>query len=296
MQNEIEEASSFWLTPSSLYRLITTYLQRISDKDQQYIIGDKSLKTLRLPQGVRNYLLEDYQRLPEHSTHLYKEWEAWLKGGNPHLSVTFDYKCASQNPDTIFITPLHPLIKQASLIFGTDNRAVTALKAKSNEIPAGNYEFAIYQWQFHGIREDLVLQPVASSSVITDHLAGLLEKSEQGSASDVEAIVPAIWENIDTQHYTLWSEVRQQHLQRTRELAAHRRESLTTSHKARILLLGEQLEQAENEKIQKMRQSQIAAAEIDYARRIQDLDIAMKRADITTEPVSYGVIQIDGDI
>ena len=45
-----------------------------------------------------------------------------------------------------------------------------------------------------------------------------------------------------------------------------------------------------------MRQSQIAAAEIDYTRRIQGLDIAMERADITAEPVSYGVIQIDGDM
>jgi ATP-dependent helicase HepA len=296
MQNEIEEASSFWLNPSSLYRLATTYLQRISEKDQQFIMGDKPLKTLRLSQEVRNDLLKDYQGLPAQNTPPYREWEDWLKGESPHLSVTFDYQCASQNPDTIFITPLHPLIKQASLIFDTDDRAITALKAESNEIPSGNYEFAIYQWQFHGIREDLILQPVASSPAITDHLASLLEKSEQGPASNVETIVPATWENLDTQHYTLWSEARQQHLQRTRELAAHRRESLKTSHKARISLLEEQLEQAENEKIQKMRQSQIAAAEIDYTRRIQGLDIAMERADITAEPVSYGVIQIDGDM
>ena len=68
---------------------------------------------------------------------------------------------------------------------------------------------------------------------------------------------------------------------------------LTTSHRARIALLEEQLEQATNEKIQKMRRSQIAAAEADYARRIQELDIAMERAEITAGPVAYGVIQVD---
>jgi hypothetical protein len=45
-----------------------------------------------------------------------------------------------------------------------------------------------------------------------------------------------------------------------------------------------------------MRQAQIAAAEADYARRIQELDIAMERADITAQPVAYGVIHIDGGL
>ena len=55
----------------------------------------------------------------------------------------------------------------------------------------------------------------------------------------------------------------------------------------------EQFNQASNQKIQKMRRSQIAAAEADYARRIQELDIAMERAEVTTGPVAYGVIQVE---
>jgi len=86
------------------------------------------------------------------------------------------------------------------------------------------------------------------------------------------------------------------HQRRTQELAQYRRESLTTSHRARISLLEEQLGQASNDKIRRMRQAQIAAAEADYARRIQELDIAMERADITAQPVAYGVIHIDGGL
>jgi ATP-dependent helicase HepA len=41
-----------------------------------------------------------------------------------------------------------------------------------------------------------------------------------------------------------------------------------------------------------MRQSQIAVAEADYARHIQDLDIAMERADVTAEEVAYGIIEV----
>jgi hypothetical protein len=43
-----------------------------------------------------------------------------------------------------------------------------------------------------------------------------------------------------------------------------------------------------------MRQSQIAAAEADYARRIQELDIASERVDIIAAPVAYGTIQVKG--
>ncbi len=41
-----------------------------------------------------------------------------------------------------------------------------------------------------------------------------------------------------------------------------------------------------------MRRSQIATAESDYARHRQDLEIAIERADIITEPVAYGKIEI----
>ncbi|MFW5872060.1 MAG: hypothetical protein ACOCUT_03040, partial [bacterium] len=55
----------------------------------------------------------------------------------------------------------------------------------------------------------------------------------------------------------------------------------------------EQLSQATDKKIQKMRQSQIDAAEADYARRSQELDISAERADIVAVPVAYGIIQIE---
>ncbi len=101
------------------------------------------------------------------------------------------------------------------------------------------------------------------------------------------------WDDLDTQHYILWSEARAKHQRRTQELAAYRRESLATSHRARISLLEEQLKQANDEKIQRMRQSQITAAEADYARRIQELDIAMERAELISDPVAHGVLIVE---
>ncbi len=210
--------------------------------------------------------------------------------------MTFESECASQNLKAVFIMPLHPLVKQAAMTFDTRKRIFTALRVNSHEIPKGRYEFAIYKWQFHGIREDQVLRPVASSETLTKRLSGLLENAERDPTERVEIANPSIWDALDAQHHRLWSEARANHQRRTQELAEYRRESLATSHKARISLLEEQVLQATNEKIHKMRMSQINAAEADCARRIQELDIAMERAEVTAGPVAYGVIQVDGDM
>ena len=292
MKKEINEASSFWLSPQAIHNLIANYLQGFCGKEQEFILGEKPLKTLRLSQEARSRLLKDFQKLPRQNTSSYRKWENWVKGGNPHLMLTFDAVCATHHPDAAFIMPLHPLVKQASRAFDTSKRVVTTIRVKDRSVPGGDYLFAIYQWQFHGIREDMIMCPVADSELLTSRLGDLLERAEENPSSEDNLPEPLAWDALDAHHYKLWSEAREKHQGRTRELAQYRRESLTTSHRARISLLNEQLDQASNDKIKRMRQSQIDAAEADYARRIQELDIAMERADITAQPVAYGVIHI----
>ena len=293
MKQEIEEASSYWLSPLSLHRLVTLYLQNTCGKEQAFILGERPLKTLRLSQDARNSLLRDLQQLPKQNTPIYREWETWLKGSEPHLSVTFEPDCASQNPKAAFIMPLHPLVKQAASSFDTGQRVITTLKVQTREVPEGRYEFAVYQWRFHGIREDLALKPITSSPVVTPHLERLLEKVVDAMPDAQTGDMSMAWEALDTQHHALWSEAQAQHQQRTRELVAYRRESLSTSHQARLALLQEQLAQASEEKLQRMRRSQMDAAQADYERRVQELDRAMERADIIAEPVAYGVLEVE---
>jgi len=164
------------LSPLSIRRLVTLYLQRTCGKEQGFTLGEKPLKTLRLSQDARSSLLRDFQQLPRQNNTAYREWENWLKGGNPHLLVTFESDCAMQHPEAAFLMPLHPLVKQAAMSYDTKQRVITTLKAQAVEVGSGRYEFAIYQWRFHGIREDLVLRPIASSEAITAILAAFSRK------------------------------------------------------------------------------------------------------------------------
>ena len=172
-------------------------------------------------------------------------------------------------------------------------RAVTTLRVQTSEVPEGCYEFVIYQWRFHGIREDLVLKPIASAQELIPHLSRLLERAVDAPPDDLENDSLLAMDVLDAQHYELWSEARAQHQQHTQELVSYRRESLSTSHRARLALLQEQLEQAGNENIRRMRRSQIETAEADYERRVQELAESLERADIIAEPVAYGVLSIE---
>ena len=295
MKREIEEATSFWLSPASLRRLVTLYLQNKCGRDQEFILGENPLKTLRLSREARNSLLQDFRQLPRQNAPLYREWETWLKRGEQRLSVTFEADCASQNPKAAFIMPLHPLVKQAAMSLEATPQAATTLQVRTSEVAAGRYEFAIYQWQFHGIGEDMVLRPVASAEALTPHLDRLLEKAEDAIIDEPGGSEEPMWEQLDARHYELWAEAHEKHRQRMQELVAYRRESLSTSHRARIRLLEDQLEEAHNENIRRMRRSQLATAEADYARRMQELEGVADRADIIAEPVAYGILDIKGE-
>ena len=286
MKREIRDASSFWLTPDSLQRLVALYLQQRCEEERDFILGEKPLKTLRLSQDARNRLLQDFQKLPRQST--YREWETWLKGDDQHLQITFEQDCATQHPQAAFVMPLHPLVKQAARFFDSDERTVVHLKVRDDDVPASRYQFVVYQWRFYGIREDLKLKLIASSDAVAPHLGRLLERAE-----DAEIGEQGEWDELETQHHRLWSEARTEHQQRTQELAAYRKESLATSHQAQMALLREQLEKASNEKIQRMRRSQIGRAEADYNRRIEELDRAEEKVDIVAEPVAYGILDIE---
>ena len=292
---EIEEATSYWLAPHSIQRLVESYLGTLYGKDQQFVLGDKPLKTLRLSQDARSRLLEDFDHLEKPGASVYREWEKWLKGGVPTLPVTFASDCAAEHSEAVLITPIHPLVRQAATAFDLRRQIAVSLRARSSEVPAGTYHFAIYQWQFHGMRYDMVLCPVAQFDSLSKHLMDLLKGAEEWNAVPPGFVDEQIQEDLDAQHYRLWSEACEQHKRRTRDLCEHRRESLTTSHQARIALLEEYLESATEANIQRMRRSQLASAHADYERRIEEIQEAIDRADITSRPVAFGILELGGE-
>lgn len=126
---------------------------------------------------------------------------------------------------------------------------------------------------------------------MTPHLNELLERAEDGDTQENQA--PIQKEALEETHQHLWAEARDKHRERTRALARHRRESLSTSHQKRVMLLEDRIAKTTEPRIQLMRQSELDNAKVDYQRRIQAFDEAMAKADVTAEPVAYGILEVE---
>jgi hypothetical protein len=168
---------------------------------------------------------------------------------------------------------------------------MTCVAAKSKEIPEGEYPFAVYQWQYHGIRADAEFRPVSVEPALNNQLLSIIQGGEPCS-SPSEPVTAATKDQIERQHYRLWSDARAQHVEQTKRIADFRLASLRTSHNARMAILENQLAQAENDRIRIMRTAQKANAKADYERHLHQIEEAVNKADITAEPIAWGIIRI----
>ena len=302
MQKDIDKVSSFWLTPESVQRLVTFYLRHKLGTDQEFILGQNPLKTLRLSGEARNILLRDFQQLSRERSPVYRKWENWLKGANQHLPITFESDCRRQHPEVSLIMPIHPLVKQASRVFiealtvrnSVERKVITKLKVRTEDVPIGSYEFAIYQWHFRGIKEDLELKPIALDEILAPHLDKLIPQAVDYDNYDIlNSNNSDVWDDLDKQHYQLWMDALERHRRETRELVESRRENLLVNHHDRIAILEDQRSRVDDPNIRRMRESQIANAEVDCERRIKALDESLAQVDIRAEPVAYGILQVE---
>jgi len=292
-QQDVDDATSYWLTPNSIDRLVTHYLKTVTGKEKAPVLGDGPKKTLRISRTGRNALLADFVNLKSRNTTVAREWEVWLKGAEPNLSVTYDSNCAKNDRSVTLITPVHPLALQAAHALETEGRdgPLTCIEVSVPNIARGDYPFAVFQWQFHGIRNDIEFQPVTAQPDLTAQFIRLLPDGRECSLSS-DGLSEDERNSIEKEHYRLWSDARAEHVEETNRLADFRRGSLETSHNARMAILESQRIQAANERIRVMKAAQQKNAQADYERRSKEINEARNKADITAQAVAWGIIRV----
>lgn len=295
LAQELSESESFWLSPQSLQRLIAVYLKKLDHKVQDFILGEKEVKTLRVSQEVREKLLQDFRLLPRQNTVVYRAWEKWLKESSPYLTITFESEAAKEHQEAVLLMPYHPLIRQAAHCLEHHDKISTQLVVHSNLVPAGEYEFAIYHWRYHGLKEDNFLKVVSSSEQLTENLLHLLCYASDNQYNNDNNIEIKIIDSLDNQHYKLWQDSIVQHREKTKELIKYRIEILHTSHMARVKYLTNFINRVNDEKIQRMKQAELNSAQDEYVRKLKEFKEIQNRADIIANPVAYGKIKILGD-
>ncbi|MFH2122750.1 MAG: helicase-related protein [Pseudomonadota bacterium] len=287
---EVAAADSYWLSSSSIQRCVSTYLTDRLGKEQDYLLGDKPLKTLRLNHEARNRLLEDFRRLPKSTEPVFREWEKWLKGVTPMLQVTFEQEAAVEDSKATLLSVTHPLVRQAALHLKKEEPVYVNLTVNMSEEPPGLYPFGVYRWTKHGVKQDAVLMPIAYDPVIEERLFLLLQEActtESAALPDTSQ-----FDTLDVHHHSKWTAAQANHMAENRQQVEYRRQSLMASHRARCKALEDQLNRATNDKIRLMRQGELSRANADYERRIQELERAAGSGDIHATPVLFGTITV----
>ncbi|HNR30495.1 MAG TPA: SNF2-related protein [Candidatus Hydrogenedentes bacterium] len=293
-KQDIEDASSYWLSATSLERLVVEYLRGRAGKEESPLSGDGPKKRLRLAREVREALLKDFAAIENRTSPIAREWETWLKGNEPNLAVTFDSACAVEDRTICLITPIHPLAVQAARTVGGagDGVPVVGIRVSTDAVSPGDYPFAVYQWQYHGIRDDVEFRPVTTNPALTGEFLRLLADAE-GFEVASDRITEETRNALESRHYEAWSDARAGHIENTQRVAEFRRSSLDTSHKARMAVLDSQLAEARNDKIRTMKSRQKENAQADFDRHISEIEEATQKADITTRPVGWGMLRVE---
>ena len=292
-QQDMEDATSYWLLPESLNRLVNHYLKTVTQKPEFLLPAQDGSRILRISQTGRDALLADFKKLPNRTSAIARQWQEWLKGGVPTMAVTFDPVCARKDRSVTLITPVHPLALQAAHAIAVKASAQprTAIEISDPTLPLGKHPFAVYQWQYHGIRSDIDLRGVTPHPQLNARFLELLPtaRTHFEASSELSEKEQA---QIDSQHYRLWSDARAAHMEETCRLADFQRASLKTSHAARMAILDAQVEEASNDRIRIMKTAQKANAQADYERRWRDIDEASAKADILADVVAWGTITV----
>jgi ATP-dependent helicase HepA len=289
-EQKLNASRNYWLEPHALALAVSTYMSRRLGKEQDYLLGDKPLKTLRLNQEARVTLLEDFRKLPRSTDPIHRGWEKWLKGTLPMLPVTFEQECAVDNANATLLSLGHPLLRQAVAYLQEGESVSVSLSLEHDTLPTGLHYFALYRWTKQGARHDEVLIPVAHDAAISGVLLELLQVAKDASRLDMPSNL--VWDELDAVHHKQWLAESTQHAEDNRQIVTVQIQSLTASFTARKVILNEQINRATNDKIRVMKHSELERAQVDFDVRVSTLRHAAESGDIRATPTVFGVLEI----
>lgn len=294
LNDDIAAADSYWLQPRSIQELVKNYLASFDINPETALRGGSNLKSLCLSGDIRTRMLSDYRQCKSTGKGSNRKWELYLKGGDPNCKLTFDSETASENAEVHFINPLHPLVRMAVKSVSTTTPPFSICRVVTNTVPAGDYPFALYSWEYSGLQSALNIIPVCDNEEVRRELFNLMDIA---ISSEEKSLLPAqdVFEALDITHHQHWTQARDKYQERSERIFNSRMATLTASYSGRKSLCQEQLNHAFDEKIVKMKQSQLLNIEQDYSVQVQKLRDEKQIADIQAHPIAYGIIIVEAE-
>lgn len=289
VSKEIQEAESPFLTPRSIRHMVEMYLsQRLGNNN--YILGDSSLKTIRLSAAARAEILEDLRALPGTRSSIRRQWEIYLKGGNPNHPITFDSDTAEKNRSAFFITTVHPLVQQAAAYFSSNSVVYIHLEYHSDDIPRGDYPMSIYAWNYVGMQSNFKLVAICEEERISEELPDYILNA---SAVDYEVSADSnTWDSLEEHHIKMWQEQKSAHVEATQQIATYKLESLKSNYRNQKMVHERILAETGDDRIATMHRVELEKATARYNQKASEIERQLAKADIHTTLIANGIITV----
>lgn len=288
---DVQDAENVWITPQSIQEMVEMFLSDYLDEGE-YIRGKSDLKSLRLAQDKRKKLLEHLKDVTITNTNnASRLWKAYLKSAKPTLQVTFDSVCAKDNRDVTFLTQMHPLVIQAATFESNELPCEVGVSICSDELPAGDYEFLIYVWKYKGLRPDIRLVAVSDNEIVQKNILSYLQYSAEYEFKDDEH--EEAWNQMDQLHYAKWQAAKAAYTTDVQNDCSYRLEQLGHSFNKREVILRDQIKMASDERIARMRQSQLDKLISEFEDQKKKLDATVTHVDIHTNLQVRGVLHVE---
>lgn len=290
MDKDVQNAENQWISAESTQRLVSMYLNDFLGEGE-YIRGKSEQKSLRLPMDKRHKLLDELKNLPiVNKNRAVMMWAGYLKSQKQTKQVTFDSSCAKDNPETLFFTQMHPLVLQAAIYESQAFACEIGINVSDSTVPKGSYEFLVYSWEYIGVKNDVKLIPVCRNKLVEDNLMNFLQIGN--GIEIVSKNHSDKWNLIEKLHYNRWNDAKEEYIKEVSEESLYREEQITQQYKAKLKMLERSWSLVEDERIKRMRLSQIEKEKINLAIQQKKYSDIVKRADIHTNILIKGVVNI----
>ncbi|MDE7431359.1 MAG: DEAD/DEAH box helicase family protein [Lachnospiraceae bacterium] len=291
IDNDVQNAENTWISPQSLNDMINIFMNDFLGEGE-YIRGKSEVKTLRLSGNKRQLLLKNLQTVDMVNTNnALKLWNAYLKSSAPLLKVTFDSTTAKDERDVTFLTQMHPLVRQAAAYESTKFPCEIALSATSEEIAPGHYTFLIYAWNYVGLRPDIKLVAISDNAEVQQHILTIMQYATDYHEANGD--YKTKWNSMDELHYAKWKDAKAKYVQDVKAECDYRLEQLAHSTNQREAIFRDMIEKAEDEKIIRMKTSQLEKLLLDFERQKKEMDETVARAEIKTNLLVKGFLHVE---
>lgn len=290
MNKDVQDAENSWISTQSINDIVNMFMNDLLGEGE-YLRGKAELKSLRLSSDKRQMLLDNLKKVQiVNNNNANKLWMAYLKSEKPILTITFDSVCAKDNRDAAFLTQMHPFVIQAAAYESSNFPCEIGLSVSDENIPAGDYEFLIYAWKYVGLRPDINLAAISDNDVVQRNVLSYMQYCTEYEFDD--ALHTEKWDAMDKLHYDKWQKDKSSYVKTVEDDCNYRLEQLSQSYNQRDTIFRNMINNAEDEKIKRMRQAQLDKLAADFKKQKKNMVDIITRADIHTNLLVKGILHV----